>query len=151
MLVVFAALRQCQCAAQTLQVLGFPPTFSPDLAVHHIAANLIMVCNYKDLGEFDWKSNYKGNKTQAELREDLTGVIKPSFTFKCPEHFDIVVWVSALCLPLLGMFAQGLCGRIEQMLCGLFSAGHEKNRSSASFSQSLPPTCEGNYHIVLFV
>lgn len=151
MLVVFAALCQCQCTAQTLQVLGFPQTYSPDLAVHHIAANLIMVCNYKDLGEFDWKSNCKGNKTQAELREYLTGVIKPSFTFKCPKCFDIVVWVSALCLPLLGMFAQGLCGRIEKMFCGLFSAGHEKNRSPASFSQTLPPTCKGNYHIVLFL
>lgn len=137
--VVFATLRQCQRAPQTLQALSVPLMLRPDLAVHHIATNLITGRNYQDLGELEWKSNYKGNKTRAELREYLTGVIKPSFTFKCPERFDINVSVAALWLPLLGLFAQGLCGGIEQKPCGLSLQVMRKTEVSPAFADLFQP------------
>lgn len=113
-------------------------SFCMYLIVHCSKLNYGLQLLYKDLGEFDWKSNYKGNKTRPGLRghstEGKRRVIKPSFRFKytkCSKHR--LVGSSSLVFSSK-LFAQGLCGQDEQTARGPSVRVMRKSPHSISFT-----------------
>ena len=107
----------------------------PAQAVFHIDTNSIIVSNYKYLGVFEWRLNYKSCKTWIKLLERLIGgkgAVKLSLTFNWPNVSKAGGVASSL-----WFIGSVLVVNLNKYLFTLSPTGYKKSQCTLCFTERL--------------